>query len=276
MNNGHKAKRHRSPGSWAPADLKELYRRRHELTPPVVFSSVHELAIEILERFVTDPDMSEVWPKLRARTTEKNLRYGREPYPFGRALFHCSQVAIVDWRRQPKHTASQKRQVLANISEKITELVTLIEDSKYFSGCEVEELMEDSEIRRLIDAIEPNRGGLPSTGEQNSGDRRDTDVLWLRAMTWGNVPTVSSLLKRLAKRASKRSASSQVWTRKPGAPGAESHFFARSISAYFKRQYGHHWDESVAIVTNVALRPDPKLDLVHVQGLRRSLNFDDL
>ena len=222
----------------------------------------------MLGRLISDIRMKSVWKAL----FERSLKLSRSAN-YGFAIFIAAQEALVLIGR-PRRSYTEEKKLSSEISGLIGKLICRIDEAGMFGPCEVEEFMTAGELHKL--AL------LTHTPARTTPDSMDLapDILGdgfveTRVKSWGTIPALPELLRRLQHKTTTRKASG-LW-KQPRSKSAGRNLFAICISKhidenYIDENYKENMDECVGIFTSVALNLGPReeIDGNLVYQLRRA------
>jgi hypothetical protein len=175
---------------------------------------------ELLLKFISRDEMRLVWEPLSRRFKEDS--------DYIRFFFAC-QRAILGWRGAAKITPNERREYFEDIFQTAKKLIRLLNGAGEFDHYHVLDLVDKDKLHALYE-------------EECAADA----VHQLEEM----LPDVLLVLMDIGDRA-KRHIEQEAMIKKPGSKNAEIHYFIRSLSDYFQRNYNVRLHEVVAITAGV-------------------------
>jgi hypothetical protein len=226
----------------------------------LIADHVRPKSIAMLRRLISDTRMKNVWKVL----FERSVKLSRSAN-YGLAIFTAAQEALLLIDR-PRRSYTEEKKLFSEISVLIGKLTYRINKAGMFGPCEVEEFMTADELHKL--ALLTHTPDDTDLAPDFSGD----SFVETRVKTWGIIPALPELLRRLQHKTTTRKASA-LW-KQPRSASAGRNLFAICISNHIDENYKEHLDECVGIFTSVALNLGPdsreEIDRNLVYQLRRA------
>jgi hypothetical protein len=229
----------------------------------LIADRVRPKSIAMLGKLISDTRMKNVWKVL----FERSLKLSRSAN-YGLAIFTAAQEALLLIDR-PRRSYAEEKKLFSGISDLIGKLIYRIDKAGMFGPCEVEEFMTADELHKL--ALLTHTPVLTKPDDTDlAPDISGDSFVDTRVKTWGIIPALPELLRRLQHKTTTGKASA-LW-KQPRSTSAGRNLFAICICNHINENYKQHMDECVGIFTSVALNLGPKeeIDGNLVYQLRRT------
>ena len=212
----------------------------------VTFRTSQDVSESFGDRFVMHPDRLPIQKWLAARNADSG--------EYEVIILLCNHV-ISEWNVLPKRTATQHRNLFAEIEATAARLGSLIKqtDADYYRGGGYG--LRDASVAHLLTETESAMVDEQwKVTHSEHGGQLDPDFR-------SAMPTFEDLLIRVGQAANRLSTSGPIHTQ-PNKRGAERGFFVRRIGALFMQRYKECPAEVIASVTTIALNEVTDRELV--------------
>lgn len=249
---------------WAPKELVHYYGShlskeypksdlpkevQESIFTAIGASATHKQEVKtLLEKYLNDERMKEVWNTLKKRTTN-DMSYIR-------FLNRC-QNGVHHWRINPKLTKTEFKNHFNDINETASKLLLLLNKYHSFGYVNTTDLIDDKLIESLLDVMDSNllfEGNFENEHELN-GDKLKEQLNYTRSYLSDVVPTVDKILENIANK-SKEDMEHVPVIKQPNSPNAHLHYFIKTLSHHMLKEYDQPLHKVVAITTAVTFDLD--------------------
>lgn len=178
----------------------------------------------LLDKMITKLRMKAVWKTL-ARRIQEDIEYSH--------FFDVCELSMYGWHGAIRRTKEEQKALHQEIHDTAGKLIYLIRESGEFDFYSMSDLIGDSSIYGLMDALDT----------QN-------ELSYARSYVSDIMPKIEEVLEDISERAIQyREKESSV--KKPGSKRAHVQYFVRALSHYLNSKYNQPLHEVVAVTTSV-------------------------
>lgn len=254
---------------WAPEPLIKLHQLRLSKPSPLIARrqtpqqqaisenkmSRYSLSLPknesnlLLKKLITNSDMEKVWKNMSKRISD-DIGY--------RHFFYRCEKAIVLAKTTPKWTPAERKKHFHQIYETAWKLFDLMNETPEFDRFSIAELMDEVNTKRLLERL--NSKNIEHV-DNNRNTNHDDSVDYATFILSEFIPHIGIVILKIAEKAARFEFEEPI-LKKPNSENAELNVFIKSLTQYFRTEYGQPLYDTVATTSSVIFGKNVDPDLV--------------